>query len=286
MSSARGAVTHDWIKKAIMIRYRGRATTYGEVWFDEGLPEPCDVDVVFCRQRATPVHGARTTSTLSLVVDLSRTEGELMDAFGKDCRYKVKRAESRDELGFEFINEPASRLEEFRAFYDGFAAEKGLRPCYRDWLAAACAARQLVLTCAKHHGEPLVWHALLVAGGNAWLQYTGSCYRNRDNAYRALVGRANRWLHWQEMLRFRSRGLPRYDWGGLFEDESTPERAGINRFKKEFGGTAVRRYDCVLPITLKGRMWLPLRDAWQHRPALRALGAVLLQRRLSSARAG
>jgi len=253
-----------------MIRYRGHATTYGEVWYDEAFAPDCGVDVLLCRQRSAPVPGGKITPWRSLVVDLTRGEDAIMDDFGKDCRYKVKRADARDGLGMAFITEPAHRLDEFRAFYDAFAAEKNLHACHHEWLLAACAASQIVLTCATRDGEPLVWHAFLIAGGSAWLQYTASRYRNRDNAHRALVGRANRWLHWKEMLEFRRLGAARYDWGGLFEDESTPERAGINRFKKEFGGRAVRTYDTVLPVTLKGRLWLPLRDAWRRRHALQA----------------
>ena len=85
---------------------------------------------------------------------------------------------------------------------------------------------------------------------------------------RALVGRANRWLHWQDMLRFKRMGMKRYDWGGLFEDESVPERAGLNRFKKDFGGQPVRTYDCTVPVTIKGSIWLPLRNAWRSRTAI------------------
>jgi lipid II:glycine glycyltransferase (peptidoglycan interpeptide bridge formation enzyme) len=79
-----------------------------------------------------------------------------------------------------------------------------------------------------------------------------------------LIGRANRWLHWQDMLRLKQMGLERYDWGGLFEDDSTPERAGINSFKKHFGGRQERTYDCTVPVTLRGRIYLPLRDAWRR----------------------
>jgi len=77
---------------------------------------------------------------------------------------------------------------------------------------------------------------------------------------------------------FKERGITRYDWGGLFEDESTPERSGINRFKKEFGGRPVRTYDCVVPVTLKGRLWLPLRGAWRSRTTLRDFVAQRLSR--------
>ena len=59
-------------------------------------------------------------------------------------------------------------------------------------------------------------------------------------------------------------GMTRYDCGGLFDDESVPERAGVNRFKKDFGGRQARTYDCIVPVTLRGRMWLPLRYAWRR----------------------
>ena len=121
-----------------------------------------------------------------------------------------------------------------------------------------------MLTSASRDGEDLVWHVYYSDGRVVWLQYTASCFRGRDNDYRALVGRANRWLHWQDMRSFRGSGARRYDWGGLFEDESTPEREGINRFKRDFGGEPVRSYECAAPVTVKGRLYLPLRDAWRR----------------------
>jgi hypothetical protein len=73
------------------------------------------------------------------------------------------------------------------------------------------------------------------------------------------------------MLAFKAAGVLHYDWGGMFAQESTPERAGINRFKRAFGGTPVLAYECSIPVTLRGRMWLRLRgllrrDAQRPRP--------------------
>lgn len=251
-----------------MIRIKGRAAVYGEVWYDEEPPRDSGVDILVYRQRAAPVVAGRTTPFLTMVTDLSVEEDAITEKFGKDCRYKIRRAETKDGLSMEFITDPASRLDEFRAFYDAFARQKAVAPSYQQWLVAACKARQLVLTSASRNGEALVWHAYLTCGTAAWLEYTGSCFRDKDNDFRALVGRANRWLHWKEMLRFKEMGIERYDWGGLFEDESAAERAGINQFKKDFGGQPVRTYDCTVPVTIKGRIWLPLRNAWRSRTAI------------------
>ena len=248
-----------------MIRIKGRGAVYGELWYDEKPPSDPGVDIILYRQIAVPVADARQTPFLSLVTDLAVEEDAIMEKFGKDCRYKIRRAESKDGLQMEFISEPESRLNEFGTFFDAFAKQKSLSPCDRQWLVAACKARQLVLSSASRNGEVLVWHAHVLSGKTAGLQYSGSCFRNRDNDYRALVGRANRWLHWKDMLQLKEVGIERYDWGGLFEDESTAEGAGINNFKRDFGGRQERTYQCSVPVTVTGRVWLPLRDAWHRR---------------------
>jgi len=248
-----------------MIRIKGRGAVYGELWYDEEPPSDPGVDIIQYHQRASPIPDARHTPFLSLVTSLAGGEDAIMETFGKDCRYKIRRAESKDGLHLEFITEPENRLDEFGTFFDAFARQKSLAPCDRQWLVAACKARQLALSSASRNGEALVWHAHVLSGITAGLQYSGSCFRNRDNDYRALVGRANRWLHWKDMLHFKDVGMERYDWGGLFEDESTPEGAGINNFKRDFGGRQERTYHCSVPVTVTGRVWLPLRDAWRHR---------------------
>src|SRR5262245_27931420 len=100
-----------------MIRVKGRAAIYGEVWYDEEPPRAAGVDIVLYRRQCAPLAGARHAPFLSLVTDLSAQEDAVFDQFGKDCRYKIRRAETKDGLRMEFITAPASRLDEFRAFF-------------------------------------------------------------------------------------------------------------------------------------------------------------------------
>lgn len=257
-----------------MIRIKGSGAIYGDVWFDEEPPRDPGVDIVRYRCRHAPIADTRCAPFLSMVTDLCVAADAIAGQFGKDCRYKVRRADTKDGLLTEFIMQPQDRLDEFVAFFDTFARQKAYERCDQRWLRAACEAGQLVLTTASRQGEALVWHAYVNAGNVARLQYTCSCFRERENDYRALVGRANRWLHWQDMLQFKQLGMGRYDWGGLFEDESAPDRAGINEFKKSFGGRTERTYDCTVPVTLKGRIYLPLRDAWRNRRTVVPAGKV------------
>jgi hypothetical protein len=246
-----------------MIRLNGRGAVYGEVWYDEAPPPNPDVDILLYRKVAQPVAHARHTPFLSLVTDLTVAEGNIAARFDRTCRYHIRRADKQDELVLEFTTKPEGRLEDFRTFFDQFARQKLIWLSDPRWLAAACAAGQLVLSSASRRGEPLVWHAYVVSGRTAGLQYTGSCFRERERDYQSLVARANRWLHWQDMLRLKDLGITRYDWGGMFADESVAERAGINYFKKSFGPDAEQTYDCSLPLTSLGKLWLPLREAWR-----------------------
>ncbi len=261
-----------------MIRIKGHGAVYGEVWYEEEPPHDPGVDIVLYRQRAAPIADARHAPFLSLVSDLSVEEHLIPEKFSKECRYEIRRADTKDGLRMEFVSAPETRLREFRMFYDAFAREKSLPPSSPQWLHAACNAHQLALTSASRNGEVLVWHAYVVTGNSVRLEYSGSCFRNRESHYRSLVGRAYRWLHWQDMLRFRELGMERYDWGGVFEDEDTPDRAGINFFKKEFGGQPERTYDCTVPVTVRGRVWLPLRDAWRRRKSILDLRNVIERR--------
>jgi phage terminase large subunit-like protein len=248
-----------------MIRLHGRAAVYGELWYDEEPPADCRVDIVVHRRRSAPIAGVRSTPRLSLVTDLSVSKDAIANEFSKKCRYEIRRADLKDTLCEEFITDPESRLNEFGLFFDAFARQKSQLPCDHHWLMAACKAGQLALSVASRDGEALVWHAYVLSAHAVGLQYSGSCFRNRESEYRALIGRANRWLHWMDMLRLKQTGMERYDWGGLFEDESAPERAGINKFKRNFGGRQIHAYDCEVPVSMRGRLYLPLREAWRRR---------------------
>jgi hypothetical protein len=45
----------------------------------------------------------------------------------------------------------------------------------------------------------------------------------------------------------------------MFEDESSAERSGINGFKYDFGGKRETAYDCTMPLTMKGRLYVATR---------------------------
>jgi hypothetical protein len=242
-----------------MITIKGRFATFGEIWFDEEPPPMPAVDVLTFRGRPAPLGHDEWSAFLSLVHDLTLDEAALLASFDSTSRYEVRRAQAHDGLTAEVIADARSALDAFCAFYDDFARQKELGTSYRRGLEAMCDAGRLVLTAASRGGERIVWHAYVTDGETAALLHSASHFRGAPGVKRALVGRANRWLHWRDMLAFKAMGVSTYDWGGLFEDESVPEQATINRFKRRFGGRPHRAYTCVALLTIKGRAY---RAAW------------------------
>jgi hypothetical protein len=255
-----------------MIRLQGRAVVYGEVWFEEQPPADAAVDILVHRRRQEPVARAHTSVHRTARTNLARSADDIISAFSHSCRYQIRRADARDDLRCEIFLEPTERLAEFIEFFDLFAQQKNIWLADRHWLARVAAEGQLVLSAALHAGRALVWHAHLRTCQTAMLAHSASLFRGLDEGSQALIGRANRWLHWQDMLRFKELGDTQYDWGGLFEDESAGDHAGINRFKASFNGAPMETYDCVVPLSWRGRVWLPIRDVWRrHGPETKRL---------------
>ena len=240
-----------------MIRTPGKGIVYGEVWFDEEPQAPLP-DILICRQRSQPWPRVLCEDFHTLLLDLTQDEDALFSTFGKDNRYKIRRAATKDSGVSAFLDEPFDALDVFCRFYDEFAAAKGVGRVNRKWLLQAASAGELILTHAGQAGEVHVWHAYVVSGSRARLLYSASLFREHDKILQAVIGRLNRWLHWQDMLEFKRRGVRIYDFGGLFSDESSATAAGINRFKEEFGGVRSLNYDCTVALTWKGRMYLML----------------------------
>ncbi len=241
-----------------MIVTRSRWLRTGEVWFDED-PSGERVDVIVFRQRSQPVDGARCTVFHSLEVDLTPDPDAILARMTKDTRYEIRRAADKDKVVAKcWFSNSGEALDRFCEFYDRFAAGKGLGPARRPYLKSMAEAGVLDLSLATSpDGAELVWHAYYRSNGRVRLQHSASLFREgADNAFRNLVGRANRFLHWDDMLRFKREGVTTYDWGGWYEGTEDQDRLRINQFKEEFGGQVVKTYNCVQVVSAKGRLVL------------------------------
>src|SRR5258705_141103 len=228
-----------------MITYKSRFLTRAEVWFDNEPTETArPVDWILFHLRSQPVPGAQSRSFYTLLIDLSETEDQLRAQLSDDTAYKIRRARVRDKIICECCDsrDPAV-MNGFEQMYNAFAAIKGLLPLNRERLERLAAAGVLDISAARDpQGNVLVYHANYRDERRATQLETPSLYRAQpQSAARNFSGRANRYLTWSNILRYKDQVLKSFDFGGwhLGTDQ---DMLSINDFKRGFGGQVVREY--------------------------------------------
>ena len=245
-----------------MITYRSRFLTRSEVWFDDEPGDTGSSDWIRYNQRPDPVPGADCKEFYTYVIDLTPSREQLLARFDKDTAYKIRRARDRDKIICECCDpsDPAV-ISRFEEMYNPFAALKGLRPLDRARVDSMAAVGALDLSVAKDsEGNALVYHANYRDQHRATELYLPSLYRQlSDSAARNAIGRANRYLVWSDIIRYKEQGLRCFDFGGWYPGTSDQALLKINEFKRGFGGRVIREYRCEQILTLKG--WLVLQVA-------------------------
>jgi hypothetical protein len=177
----------------------------------------------------------------TIYIDLKQNEDAILSAFKKSTRYDVRRAE-QEAIECGVVEAKAS----FVDFYNVFADSKG-RPRIRIGELDAFG-KSISITEARGRSERLVMHSYILdrEGARARLLHSASDFRNMTTAdQRNEVGRANRLLHYVDMLTFKEMGFEVYDFGGYSISDLDDEKRRINDFKAGFGGTIVEETDAV-----------------------------------------
>jgi hypothetical protein len=231
--------------------------TGAERWYgaDLGTVRP---DFACYLSLSEPLPGAAVDEFRSIWIDLAQDEKQLLAGMSMSTRQGIRRAGDYS-LRYEYWHpDVAEPLGLFCDFYDAFAATKDLDPLRRKALAlqAACGSLDLSLVSAQD-GKPLVWHAYYRDGTHARQLHTASLFRREDDAeLRKMIGRANRYHHWRDMLRFKESGIAVFDIGGWYDGTQNAALLRVNEFKQGFGGRIVKLYNCTRGETFKGRLYL------------------------------
>lgn len=244
-----------------MIRYTARGITIGEVWFDEPVEQP-KPDVIFYRHSRARAASRPATATYSFVTDLTAERDAIYAGFGKHCQAEIQRAQREPGLVVEAARLPRSpdEVEQMLAFHRRFANGRGIPPADCRQVRAAAAANRLLLSVVTVDGEPVVWHSYLASHGQfARGLQSASAADKSDSKARRTVSRANRLLHWADMVALQEAGFTTLDWGGRFADECEPHKKGINDFKRDFGARPVEYTEWTEPTSLRGHAYLALR---------------------------
>jgi hypothetical protein len=177
----------------------------------------------------------------TLLIDITREPDTILAEMQKTVRYKIRRAD-----GEGLTWETGVDAREFVAFHEAFAKGKGIEGI--DLPRIRSFGDALVLTRVAREGTVLAQHAHLLDASEGRARLVLSSSGRFEGGDPALIGRANRWCHWKDILEFRQRGIRTYDLGGFAPETTDPTLTGINDFKLGFGGRQVLESHWFSPL--------------------------------------
>lgn len=189
----------------------------------------------------------------TLVLDLQKSEEEMLSAMKPKTRYNVRLAEKK---GVE-ISSTMFEAKSFDDFWkligetserDGIVSHS--KVYYQKMLEALGADGDLkcFLYLARYEGQAIAANIVLIFGTYAVYLHGASSNANRNLMAPYL-------LQWRQIRDARAAGCRIYDFWGITVDNAQPKWAGITRFKQGFGGREVSYagvYDMPIRRSLYG----------------------------------
>lgn len=223
---------------------------FSRVWFAEKpsiVRSFMPVDYIQCRQPGLPLFGFVNRRICLRIVDLEQPEETILEDMKPRTRSQIRRAR-RDGVEIQICD----NKDEFLSFYNGFAdSKRGSVPVLDDKIEWGTETTALK---AVHNGIPLVMNHYIIdrSASRARMLRSASHFRKSDTSLsRNMMGRANRMLHFEAMLRFKNMGIRIYDFGEYERDTRDENLAQVNRFKDSFGGTLEYSYKVsTLPMLI------------------------------------
>lgn len=196
----------------------------------------------------------------TLISDLSLDEDALWAITTKTVRNEINRSK-RENVGISVYRGKEisdELLVEFNSMYHGMYEEKEMPGhCLPIRELKKYADKDaLVITTAEIEDKSVVYHSYITDGIHSRFLHSCSEFRAADNATRNAIGRANKYLHWNDWLYLKKLGVTEYDWGGIASYENPN---GIDKFKMAFGGEYRKYYNLTCNCSLAARVYARIR---------------------------
>lgn len=185
----------------------------------------------------------------TLISDLTLSDDELLLRCASNVRNEIRRAKKDGVVCTIYSSDDLvdmdALLQQFADAYAEMHRQKEMAVVQvGDYLRSLVSARALFMSICKIGDEVVAYHVYVTGDGIARLLYSVSVFREcAEHTTRNAIGRANRMLHYEDMLCFKKRGFCNYDWGGY---ATTTDLSSINAFKDGFGGDLVPRYYAMI----------------------------------------
>ena len=209
--------------------------TKKDFWFSE-KPERSLLSSYMQSPVKQDIKGMDCKSFFTLHIDLSQSLDDIKASFDKGTSYEIRRAEKD---GIKCSSDYS--LDYFIEFFNEFAKAKGIQETSSNYNQFDQPVR---ITAACFEDEVFVMHSYMTDGTRARLLMSSSLYLSEaDSKKRALIGRANRLLHFFDIETFKAEGYRIYDFGGYAKSTEDKFLQGINKFKMGFGGELIEEYN-------------------------------------------
>jgi len=170
----------------------------------------------------------------TVILDLRKTENELLSEMHQKTRYNVRLAQKKE------IKTVISNEKDFDVFYELIkeTSEREKITCfpkkyYQKMIKVFREENKIKIFSGHQRGKTLVSNLIIFFGDMATYNHGGS-----SNEFRNLM--APHLVQWQCIIEAKKLGYSYYDFRGIAPtDDSNHKWAGITRFKKGFGGEIV-----------------------------------------------
>jgi len=234
-----------------------------EQWFEETPQDVSGYDLVVHYQKSHPSPAWSCLYHYTILIDIDQPPKELLAQMKNGNAQQIRSALGKDRLSCVFFSSPTSDvIFEFTSFFNANLDPGEGRKDREDLEVLAKSGILGLSKIQAEDGATLVWHCYVCHPGQRRCRCNSSKSvkdLSGDSRSRNLLGRANRLLHYQDMLTLREMGIKWYDFGGWYPGDGDQKRANINRFKEGFGGRVVLEYECTQMVTLAGRAYFAFR---------------------------
>lgn len=237
-----------------MVTYRSIFTLkIADIWFSEDRDGDLEIKCDFAHYHDAKKVFIDTeppfaeTHYKTLVTYLRNSEEDIMKKFKSNVRNEIRRAiregVTTKVYTSEMLIEDTNIIKEFDDQHILMCKQKNMKTKreYKKLLSYAKAG-YLIITASFSNEKVCSYHVYITDKKVARLLHSVSVFRETSsNKERNEIGRANRMLHYKDILYFKSCAFNIYDWGGYSQKD---ELKSIADFKAGFGGeiSDIHRY--------------------------------------------
>lgn len=221
-----------WNETIDVLRKKAKDSRALFVRISPHVPESDELLKLFARMGLTPAAIHAMDAEYCWVLDISRSEDELLLGMRKTTRYEIKRSVS---MGVEIgVWDNADNIDTFMRLYKETSARQGFVPHtgIEEEFEIFSGQKQAILVTGSYQGDVTAAAIILFHNGEAIYHHGASIPTKAPVNYA---------VQWRAIQESKKRGMHQYNfWGIAPDDKPDHPWKGITLFKTGFGGKAVR----------------------------------------------